>query len=223
MRKVITIDGPGGVGKGTISELLARELGFVYLDSGALYRLAALEVARLHLEDADAAAQASVASKMQIAFEPKAESGMQVLLNGRAIGEELRTEATGTLASKLAAKPEIRAALLKLQQEFGDNRPLVADGRDMGTVVFPHAKIKIFLDADSDVRAERRYKQLKAKGENVNLAALKKEIAERDARDRNRSVAPLKPASDAVVIDTTELSVNAVLEQVKSLISARFE
>lgn len=209
MRKVITIDGPSGVGKGTVSKQLAQALGFVCLDSGALYRLSALEVARHGLEQAEAREQARVLTRMTVP------------LDGQSFDQKLRSEATARMASELAGKAEIRAALVPLQRHFGGNRGLVADGRDMGTVVFPDADLKIFLDAKCEVRAERRYKQLKAQKETVNLAALEQEIAARDARDRNRSVAPLKPASDAVLIDTTELSVEQVVWEITDLFSTR--
>lgn len=217
MRKVITIDGPSGVGKGTIALMLAREHGWAYLDSGALYRLAALEVARCGLQSAEVEVQARAVAQMRIEFVLQ-DDGVTATLNGEAVGGALRLETTGQLASQLAANPEIRAVLLEVQRQFAKGDTLVADGRDMGTVVFPDAAVKIFLDASVEIRAERRYKQLKAKGEDVTLAALEKEIAERDQRDRNRKVAPLKPASDAVVIDTTERSVNEVLQQVKTLL-----
>lgn len=221
MRKIITIDGPSGVGKGTLCQLLAKELGFAYLDSGALYRLAALEIAKHGLETASLAEQTSAVSAMKVAFYPT-EHGIDIHLNDEKIGEELRLESTGNLASQLATKPEIRNALLDLQRNFGTDNNLIADGRDMGTVVFPNANLKIFLDAESKIRAERRYKQLKAKGENVTLRDLEIEIAERDDRDRNREIAPLKPASDAVVIDTTNLTVSEVLQKVKDLIATHF-
>lgn len=222
MRKVITIDGPSGVGKGTVSKRLARALGFVCLDSGALYRLSALEVARHGLQRAQAREQAEVVARMKSAFAGNQDRAMTIPLGGQRVEEELRSEATARMASELAAKPEIRAALVTVQRRFGGDQGLVADGRDMGTVVFPDADLKIFLDATREVRVQRRYKQLKGKGETVNLAALEQEIAARDARDRNRQVAPLKPASDAVSIDTTDLSVDQVVRKIRSLFSARF-
>ncbi|SUO94757.1 (d)CMP kinase [Suttonella ornithocola] len=221
MRKILTIDGPSGVGKGTVAFRLAKEYGWQYLDSGALYRLAVLQLQDKELLEADIEQQITAIANMAIQFITQDE-GISTFLNGKNVDKQLRTEITGKQASLLAAKPEIRATLLTLQREFAKNSPLIADGRDMGSVVFPEASLKIFLDADSKVRAQRRYKQLKAKGENVNLATLEKEIAERDERDRNRKTAPLIPASDAVVIDTTELSVDEVLQQIKNLFVAHF-
>ena len=213
MRKVITVDGPSGVGKGTLCQTLARERGWAYLDSGALYRLLALQALAADKVDAPAA--------MQIDFRLD-ERGCTVLLNGAPVGGELRTERCGNAASKIAAYPEVRAALLDFQRGFGGEAPLIADGRDMGTVVFPDAPLKLFLTASAEIRAERRYKQLLAQGESVNLRAIYAEIAERDARDRSRSVAPLIPASDAVVIDTGNLSISDVQQRVSAEIAARF-
>ena len=222
MRSVITIDGPSGVGKGTLAKRLARALGFVCLDSGALYRLAALEVMRRGLQTAEAKKQAAAVAKMKIAVSQEGDGEMTVFWQGQGDNAALRSETTAQMASELAAKAEVRAALVGLQRRFGGDRGLVADGRDMGTVVFPDAALKIFLEAKEKVRAQRRYKQLKGKGENVNLSALEKEIAARDARDRNRKVAPLEPASDAVIIETSDLSVDQVMEEVKNLLSSRF-
>ena len=207
MRKVITVDGPSGVGKGTLCQTLARERGWAYLDSGALYRLLALQALAADKVDAPAAEIAALVGAMQIDFRLD-ERGCTVLLNGAPVGGELRTERCGNAASKIAAYPEVRAALLDFQRGFGGEAPLIADGRDMGTVVFPDAPLKLFLTASAEIRAERRYKQLLAQGESVNLRAIYAEIAERDARDRSRSVAPLIPASDAVVIDTGNLSIS---------------
>ncbi len=222
MRSVITIDGPSGVGKGTLAKRLARALGFVCLDSGAFYRLAALEVMRCGLQTAEAKRQAAVVAKMKIAVSRDGKSEMKALWQGREGNAALRNETTAQMASQLAAKAEVRAALVSLQRCFGGDRGLVADGRDMGTVVFPDADLKIFLEAKEKVRAQRRYKQLKGKGENVNLSAIEKEIAARDARDRNRKAAPLEPASDAVIIETSDLSIDQVMEKVKNLLSSRF-
>ena len=209
MRKVITVDGPSGVGKGTLCQTLARERGWAYLDSGALYRLLALQALAADKVDAPAAEIAALVGAMQIDFR----------LDERG---ELRTERCGNAASKIAAYPEVRAALLDFQRGFGGEAPLIADGRDMGTVVFPDAPLKLFLTASAEIRAERRYKQLLAQGESVNLRAIYAEIAERDARDRSRSVAPLIPASDAVVIDTGNLSISDVQQRVSAEIAARF-
>lgn len=221
MRKIVTIDGPSGVGKGTICQRLAQTHDLAYLDSGALYRLSALFVQAAGLTAAGEAEQAALLAQMKVHFEVQPD-GVAAFLDGQAVGSELRLESTGQLASQLAAKPAIRAALLDFQRQFAADKDLVADGRDMGTVVFPEAALKIVLEASVEARANRRYKQLIAKGESVTLAALKNEIAERDARDRNREVAPYVPAADAVLIDTTDLSVDAVFEQVNTLFQARF-
>ncbi|WP_311195356.1 (d)CMP kinase [Suttonella sp. R2A3] len=218
MRKVITVDGPSGVGKGTLCQALARDLGWAYLDSGALYRLLALAVLREDLRDGDTQAQTDLLARLSIDF-ATTDTGVAVLLNGEDVTSALRNEDCAAMASELAAKPEIRAALLDKQRDFAADEPLVADGRDMGTVVFPQAPLKIYLTASAEVRAQRRYKQLKEKGDCVNLSRLTAEIAARDARDSNRAVAPLKPASDAVVIDTGALSIESVLSKVKSLVS----
>lgn len=221
MRKVIAVDGPSGVGKGTLCQALARDLDWAYLDSGALYRVLALAVLRADLRAAASAAQIDLLARLRIDFRPSA-SGVAVWLDGEDVSGELRSETCAAIASELAAKPAIRAALLDKQRDFAAGMNLVADGRDMGTVVFPQASLKIFLTASAAIRAERRYKQLKAKGDCVNLARLTAEIAARDARDSNRAVAPLKPASDAVVIDTGALSIDAVLTKVKTLVGACF-
>lgn len=216
MRKVITVDGPGGVGKGTLCQALAQELGWAYLDSGALYRVLALAVLHTGSEHAADEAQAALLSQLQIDFVPGTD-GVHVLLDGEDVSRVLRSESCAAMASVLAAKPAVRTALLDKQRHFVPEKSLVADGRDMGTVVFPDAAFKVYLTASVQVRAERRYKQLKEKGEYVNLARLIDEIAARDARDSNRAVAPLKPASDAVVIDTGDLSIQDVLTKVMAL------
>ena len=216
MRKIITVDGPSGVGKGTLCQALARDLDWAYLDSGALYRVLALAVLREGLAEDDESAQTALLEQLDIAFSAGDDS-VSVLLNSEDVSSELRTEACAAMASTLAAKPAIRAALLDKQRNFAAGQSLVADGRDMGTVVFPDAVLKIYLTATAEVRAERRYKQLKDKGDCVNLSRLTAEIAARDERDSTRTVAPLKPASDAVVIDTGELSISEVLSKVKKL------
>ncbi|MDO4642441.1 MAG: (d)CMP kinase [Cardiobacteriaceae bacterium] len=221
MREVITVDGPSGVGKGTLCQKIARDLRWAYLDSGALYRLLALQSWTAKISEDDAVAIAAQVVNMNIEF-VLTETNCAVKLNGTLIGEQLRSESCGNAASKIAAYPEVREALLGFQRQFASPYSLVADGRDMGTVIFPDAKLKIFLTASPEVRAERRYKQLLEKGEYVNLRDLYTEIAERDLRDRTRSVAPLKPASDAVVIDTGNLSIQDVQQRVHAEIVARF-
>ncbi len=206
---VITIDGPGGSGKGTVAAALARRLGWRVLDSGALYRAAALAARRAGIALDDGPRIAALIQKLPVTLE-----GERVLLDGEDVTRQIRTEAAGNDASRVAALPEVRAALLDWQRAQARPPGLVADGRDMGTVVFPDAAVKVFLDADAEERARRRYKQLKEQGMDANLSDLVAEIEERDARDRNRSVAPLVPAPDALVIDSTHLSVDQVVERI---------
>ncbi|WOJ94870.1 (d)CMP kinase [Congregibacter variabilis] len=211
---VITVDGPGGAGKGTLSYSLARELGWHMLDSGALYRVTALAALRSATEISDELAVARIARSLKLSFIPAAEGLTQVLLDGEDISAAIRTESCGAAASKVAAMGEVRAALLERQRQMAIAPGLVADGRDMGTVVFPAAPLKIFLTASAEARAERRYLQLMEKGESVTLARLLETIEERDSRDRNRVESPLVPADDALVIDSTGISASAVLDTV---------
>jgi len=219
---VITVDGPSGVGKGTLATSLAAELDFHLLDSGALYRALALVCQRhgVELEAVDAAV--ALAADLDIAFRSGvADEPAEVLLGGEPIGESLRSEACGRFASRLAAIPAVREALLARQQAFRRPPGLVADGRDMGTVVFPDAQLKLFLDASVEERARRRYKQLIAKGNNATLPRLIEEISARDRRDRERSVAPLKPAADAVLVETTGLGIHALLADALAMAGQR--
>ena len=210
---VITVDGPSGVGKGTISQLLTRELDWHFLDSGALYRLTALAARRANLDFDDAGALADCARHLDVRFEP-GEGELGIFLKNVEVTDAIRTEQAGNDASKVAAVPAVREALLQRQRDFQQAPGLIADGRDMGTTVFPNALCKIFLTASAEVRAERRYKQLKEKGFDANLHSLFAEISERDERDRNRSTSPLKPADDAVVVDTSNLGIDEVFEAV---------
>ena len=221
---VITIDGPSGVGKGTIAQLLARELGWHMLDSGALYRLVALGAARQGIPLDDETALADYAARLPVEFRAGegATHGLAIYLDGEAVGDAIRTEECGAGASRVAALPAVRAALLARQRAFRRPPGLVADGRDMGTTVFPDAPLKIFLTASAEERARRRYKQLKEKGIDVSLAALLEEITERDTRDSQRSASPLVPADDALRIDTTSMTIDEVLQTVKQAAAPLF-
>jgi CMP/dCMP kinase len=211
---VITIDGPSGSGKGTISRAVARSLEWGLLDSGALYRLVALAARRAHVGLSDATALGRLAERLNIRFGSTQSGEEAVWLDGEDVSQAIRTEGAGNDASKVAALAPVRAALLERQRRFAVPPGLVADGRDMGTVVFPHAKVKIFLTASPAERALRRYKQLKEKGVTANLAALSLEIAERDERDSTRSASPLVASADATMLDTTGMSVDDVIERV---------
>jgi cytidylate kinase len=215
---VLTIDGPSGSGKGTVSRAVARELGWALLDSGALYRLVALAGRRAGVRLDDASGLADLAHQFDIRF-GCSESGEELVwLGAQDVTREVRTESAGNDASKVAALPAVRAALLDRQRRFAVPPGLVADGRDMGTVVFPQAGFKIFLTASPDERALRRHKQLKEKGVAATLAALSLEIAERDRRDSTRAVAPLVASADAVLLDTTGMPVEVVVERVLTLV-----
>jgi cytidylate kinase len=218
---VITIDGPSGSGKGTVSRVAAKTLGWALLDSGALYRLVALAGRRSGIDLDDAVGLAQLARRSDIRFGSTPAGGEIVWLGGQDVTYDIRTESAGNDASKVAALPAVRAALLERQRRFAVAPGLVADGRDMGTVVFPDARVKIFLTASADERAARRYKQLKEKGVAATLAALSKEIAERDQRDITRVASPLVASEDAVLLDSTGMSVDAVVERVLSIVRER--
>jgi CMP/dCMP kinase len=212
---VIAIDGPSGSGKGSLCQMLARELGWHLLDSGALYRIVGLAAVKQQLSFDDEPALAVLAAELNVEFRP-AEAGepAAVLLDGEDISDEVRNETSGTYASKVAVYPAVREALTDLQRSFAKAPGLIADGRDMGTVIFPDAPLKIYLTASAEERADRRYKQLINKGLSVNLAAVLEDIKARDDRDTNRSVAPLKPAEDARVIDSTSMAIDEVFGRV---------
>lgn len=219
---VVTIDGPSGSGKGTLCQHLARHLGWHLLDSGALYRIVGLAAHKRGISFDDEAALAQVAAQLDVSFEPGVEGEpTAVFLEGLDISDEVRSEVSGEYASKVAVYTKVREALCGLQRSFAKAPGLVADGRDMGTVIFPDAAVKCYLTASPEARADRRYRQLIAKGESVNLAALLEDIRARDERDMNRPVAPLKPAEDAHLIDSTATSADDVFARVLHLIESR--
>lgn len=219
---VVTIDGPSGSGKGTVAALLAARLGWKFLDSGALYRLLAFAARNHGVDLTNEEALKVLAAHLDVQFDTAGSGqGMRIVLEGEDVTEAIRNEVVGAGASQVAALPAVREALLQRQKAFREAPGLVADGRDMGTVVFPDATLKIFLTASAEERARRRYLQLKAKGDDVNLASLLDEIRARDERDTQRTVAPLKPADDAIQLDSTALSIEQVLGQILSEVANR--
>ncbi|WP_114700822.1 (d)CMP kinase [Psychrobacter proteolyticus] len=219
---IICIDGPSGAGKGTVTWRLAQVLGYQLLDSGALYRIVGLKAFEAGLISADASqsidedAVLALTESLEIAFVPNNDSGrVDIIVNGQAVGEQVRNETVGGYASQIAVFPQVRQALLKLQQDMATRSGLVADGRDMGTVVFPDADVKVFLTASAEARAERRVTQLLNAGQTADFEAILATIKERDDRDENRSTAPSKPAADALLLDSSALNADAVYEQVK--------
>jgi len=216
---VITVDGPGGAGKGTIAQALAHRLGWHFLDSGALYRLVALAADWHGIDPDDESALVPLAGHLDVRFvaPEEGEEEARVYLEGEEVTSAIRTEAVGAGASRVAALPAVREALLGRQRDFRQHPGLVADGRDMGTTIFPEAPLKLFLTASAEERARRRYNQLSDKGLDVTLAGLAEEIRERDRRDSERSASPLRPAEDAVVVDTTDRDIPAVLARVDDL------
>ncbi|NAW61965.1 (d)CMP kinase [Vibrio sp. V31_P5A7T61] len=217
---VITVDGPSGAGKGTLCMLLAKKLGFQLLDSGAIYRVLALAAIHHGVDPDSEEALVPLATHLDVEFIAEGDL-VKVILEGEDVSKALRKEETGMAASKIAALPRVREALLRRQRAFEQGKGLVADGRDMGTVVFPEAAVKIFLDASAEERARRRYKQLQLKGLDVKFDALLSEIQERDDRDRNRSVAPLRPAEGSLLLDSTTLSIDDVVAQALQYIESK--
>ncbi|MDG3087646.1 (d)CMP kinase [Vibrio hannami] len=217
---VVTVDGPSGAGKGTLCMMLAEKLGFHLLDSGAIYRVLALAAIHHGVDTESEDALVPLATHLDVQFIAEGDL-VKVILEGEDVSGELRKEETGMAASKVAALPRVREALLRRQRAFATEPGLVADGRDMGTVVFPSAEAKIFLDASAEERANRRMKQLQDKGLSVKFDHLLSEIQERDHRDRNRAVAPLRPADDALVLDSTSLSIDEVVEKALEFIESK--
>ncbi|QDP72656.1 (d)CMP kinase [Legionella israelensis] len=217
---VITIDGPSGTGKGTVCHLLAKHLNWNILDSGVIYRVLAYAAAKNNISSNDVGKLVELAEKMHLQFQLKKDSQI-VLLDGEDVSKQIRTETCGQQASAIAALPEVRKVLLQRQRSFAKSPGLVTDGRDMGTVVFPDAILKFFLYATEQERARRRYLQLKDRGNNVSLAEVVDELVKRDERDTSRIHSPLKPASDAIIIDTTELNITQVFNNVLKLVEER--
>jgi len=215
---IITIDGPGGSGKGTLCRLLAQQLGWHLLDSGAIYRVLALAAVHHQINPDDEDALQPLAAHLDVQFGSDDQGQTRVTLEGENVTHTIRTEEVGALASKVASLPRVREALLRRQRAFQQAPGLIADGRDMGTVVFPNAEVKIYLTAAAEERAKRRYLELKAKGHDVNIADLLSEIQARDDRDMNRAVAPLKPAVDAYILDSTAKTIEQVLQEVLTFV-----
>ncbi|HAZ80615.1 MAG TPA: (d)CMP kinase [Porticoccaceae bacterium] len=218
MTKIITIDGPSGSGKGTVSRMLAEKLSYQYLDSGALYRILSIAASRRKLALDNKEDLILIAEHMDVCFKTSTQGHFSVLLESEDVTIELRSEQTGANASQIAAYPEVREALLKRQRAFAIGDGLVADGRDMGTVVFPEAALKIYLTASVEERTSRRHKELLEKGENVSLRALAEQVRARDERDMNREVSPLIAADDAIELDTSHMDAKEVLETILSII-----
>ncbi len=215
---VITIDGPSGAGKGTLSQMLAAHTGYHLLDSGALYRLVALAALNVGADLTNEQQIAQIAAGLDVVFQVEG-GAAHIFLAGTDVTASIRQESVSMAASQIAAYPKVRAALLQRQREFAKLPGLIADGRDMGTTVFPTAAIKIFLTASAEARAERRYRQLAARGETVDMAMLVRDIRERDERDSNRAISPLRPADDAVLIDSTSMDIEEVFAKMLSIIN----
>ncbi len=219
-RYVVTVDGPAGSGKSTVSRLLARELSCVYLDTGALYRAVALKVSRAGLAPDDRAGIAALCAKTAVALAVR-EGATRVLLDGQDVTEEIRTPAISMLASTVSALPEVRQRLLAVQREAAPAGGIVAEGRDMGTVVFPGADVKFFLTAGTEERGRRRWLELKQRGHEVELAEVIRDVARRDRQDSGREIAPLRPSGDAVLVDSTGKSVEEVVQEMLRVIKGK--
>ncbi len=218
-RKIITIDGPGGAGKSTVGRLLAQRLNYRYLDTGAIYRALALKVSELRVNTADEGRVGDLARQTSIVFRNEG-GAMKVILDGRDVSDKIRTPEIGMLASTVSAIPSVRAALLTIQRTAAQGKGIVAEGRDMGTIVFPEADVKFYLDADELERSKRRYLELKDKQDRVELSTVQEEMRKRDRQDMLRVSAPLKPADDAVVIDSTHLNIEEVVTRMVHLIES---
>lgn len=218
---IIAIDGPAGSGKSTIAKMIARELGFTYIDTGAMYRAVALKIKRLGINPDDPEAVLEVLKNTEIDLRPS-EEGIKIFLDGEDVSDRIRTEEIGKIASKIARHRKVREILVQMQRELGKRaKDAVIEGRDTGTVIFPDADIKFFLTASAEVRAERRYRELKEKGLNVNYERILREVKERDRLDKTRKESPLKPAEDAVIIDTSDKDIDQVFRQLIDIIKKR--
>ncbi len=212
MQDIITIDGPAGSGKSTVAKILAKRLGYTYLDTGAMYRAVALLVKEKGISLDDRSALKKICESIDIRF-IQDEDEQKILLEDRDISKDIRTSEIDLLSSAVSAIKEVRDAMTALQRKIAQKGRIVAEGRDMGTVVFPNARIKFFLTASFETRAMRRYTERKDKGEDVSLEKIKEELAKRDAQDQSRSLAPLKPAKDAIIIDTTDMNIEEVVDK----------
>jgi cytidylate kinase len=219
MDTIVTIDGPTGAGKSSVGKLLAERIGYTYLDTGAMYRVVALETKRSGIDPEAETALADLCSRIDISF--KRESGMRVYSSGRDVTDEIRTPEISMLASRVSAKACVREALVRMQRACGRQGKIVADGRDAGTVIFPAARYKFFLDAAPDVRSQRRYKELIDKNLKVDYSDVYRDLLQRDQDDSSRAIAPLKPAADAVIINTTRMTIEDVVQELAQAIDAQ--
>jgi len=218
---IIAIDGPAGSGKSTVAKLLAKKLGYTYIDTGAMYRAVALKIKNLGIDPEDLNKVLKIMEETSIDLEPD-ENGVKVFLDGKDVSKDIRTEEIGKIASKIARYPQVRKILVQMQRELGKKaRDVVIEGRDTGTVIFPDADIKFFFTASPEIRAERRYKELKEKGLDVSYDEILKEVKERDYLDTTRKDSPLKPAKDAIIIDTSDKNLDEVLQEVLDIIEKR--